>query len=161
LLVAPTEYTREEFLRLSYWDITPKDYEKEEAEQLNLLEKTGHYGPYEKEYIRNNGERYPVELSGMIIKDRSGKQMIWSIVEDITERKRIDRMKNEFVSTVSHELRTPLTSISSALGLIAGGVLGELPEKVNEMVSVAHKNSLMLTPSLTIFLIWINCFRVK
>ena len=144
-LIAPTGYSKEEFLALNYWDITPKDYEKEEAEQLKLLETTGRYGPYEKEYMRKDGERYPVLLRGMLINDKSGKQMIWSIVEDITERKRIDRMKNEFVSIVSHELRTPLTSISGALSLIAGGVLGELPEKANEMINVAHKNSLMLT----------------
>lgn len=144
-LIAPTGYTREEFLALSYWDITPKDYEQLESEQLKLLESTGRYGPYEKEYMRKNGERYPVLLSGMLIKDASGKQMIWSIVEDITERKRIDRMKNEFVSTVSHELRTPLTSISGALGLIAGGAIGQIPDKVSDMIKVALKNSLTLT----------------
>ena len=38
--------------------------------------------------------------------------------------------KNQFVSTVSHELRTPLTSISGSLGLIAGGALGEIPERI-------------------------------
>ncbi|MDZ4264073.1 MAG: ATP-binding protein, partial [Pseudomonadota bacterium] len=68
-----------------------------------------------------------------------------AIVRDVTERKRIERMKSEFVSTVSHELRTPLTSISGALGLIAGGALGVLPEKANELISIAHKNSLRLT----------------
>ncbi|HRI68137.1 MAG TPA: PAS domain S-box protein, partial [Polyangium sp.] len=41
-----------------------------------------------------------------------------TIIENIQERKVIERMKNEFVSTVSHELRTPLTSIRGALGLI-------------------------------------------
>lgn len=64
---------------------------------------------------------------------------------DITERIRIERMKSEFVSTVSHELRTPLTAISGSLGLIAGGVLGQLPEQANEMINIAHKNSQRLT----------------
>jgi PAS domain S-box-containing protein len=48
----------------------------------------------------------------------------FSLGTDITELKRADRMKTEFVSTVSHELRTPLTSIRGSLGLIAGGVAG-------------------------------------
>jgi len=60
---------------------------------------------------------------------------------DITERKKIDQMKNEFISTVSHELRTPLTSIRGSLGLLLGGVLGELSPKVNEFISLANKNT--------------------
>ena len=59
---------------------------------------------------------------------------------DITELKRIDRMKTEFISTVSHELRTPLTSIRGSLGLIAGGVAGELPEAVKSLVDIAKNN---------------------
>lgn len=64
---------------------------------------------------------------------------------DISERKRIDQMKSEFVSTVSHELRTPLTSISGALGLITGGVAGELPAQAKPMLDIAYKNSLRLS----------------
>ncbi|WP_071871403.1 PAS domain S-box protein [Atopomonas hussainii] len=63
------------------------------------------------------------------------------IIRDISERKRIERMKNEFVSTVSHELRTPLTSIRGALGLINGGALGELPAKAGDMLRMALANS--------------------
>lgn len=64
----------------------------------------------------------------------------FSLGTDITELKRIDRMKTEFVSTVSHELRTPLTSIRGSLGLIAGGVAGELPEAVKTLVGIAKNN---------------------
>jgi PAS domain S-box-containing protein len=64
----------------------------------------------------------------------------FSMGTDITELKRIDRMKTEFVSTVSHELRTPLTSIRGSLGLIAGGVAGELPEAVKSLVGIAKNN---------------------
>ncbi|WP_435640450.1 ATP-binding protein [Micavibrio aeruginosavorus] len=62
-------------------------------------------------------------------------------VENITKRKDMERMKDEFVSTVSHELRTPLTSIRGSLGLVAGGVAGPLPQKAQELVDIAYKNS--------------------
>ncbi|MDX1810426.1 MAG: HAMP domain-containing sensor histidine kinase, partial [Gammaproteobacteria bacterium] len=55
--------------------------------------------------------------------------------------KKVDRMKSEFISTVSHELRTPVTSIKGALGLIAGGAVGELPEKADELVEIAKNNA--------------------
>jgi PAS domain S-box-containing protein len=60
---------------------------------------------------------------------------------DVTERKRLDRVKTEFVSTVSHELRTPLTAITGALGLAVGGALCELPEKAKLILDIAYKNS--------------------
>lgn len=89
--------------------------------------------------IRKNGEVFPVELSiGSIILDN--EQLYIIVVRDITIRKEVDKIKNEFISIVSHELRTPLTSIKGAVGLVAGGALGILPEKANEMLKVANSN---------------------
>jgi signal transduction histidine kinase len=57
------------------------------------------------------------------------------------ERKRLERLKDEFVSTVSHELRTPLTSISGSLGLLVGQWGDSLPESAARLLVIAHKNS--------------------
>jgi PAS domain S-box-containing protein len=64
---------------------------------------------------------------------------------DITERKRLDKIKTEFVSTVSHELRTPLTAITGALGVAMSGTLGDFPEKLKHLLDIAYKNSQRLT----------------
>jgi signal transduction histidine kinase len=58
-----------------------------------------------------------------------------------TERKRLDRLKDEFVSTVSHELRTPLTSITGSLGLLMGKAVGVLSEPAARLLEIAHNNS--------------------
>jgi PAS domain S-box-containing protein len=79
----------DESLKLSYWDITPEKYSEQEKFHLDLLEKTGNYGPYEKEYIHKDGHFIPVRLQGQII-ERKGEKFIWSTVEDITERKRAE-----------------------------------------------------------------------
>jgi len=63
------------------------------------------------------------------------------VFRDITERRAMERMKDEFVSVVSHELRTPLTSIRGSLGLLAGGVLGPLPEQGRRMLDIAVSSS--------------------
>ena len=63
------------------------------------------------------------------------------VMHDITERKRIEKLQREFVSTVSHELRTPLTSITASLALICGGAMGEVPEHLSELLDIAHQNS--------------------
>jgi signal transduction histidine kinase len=57
------------------------------------------------------------------------------------ERKRLERLKDEFVSTVSHELRTPLTSISGSLGLLMGNAAGNLPDAAVHLLAIAHTNS--------------------
>ena len=57
------------------------------------------------------------------------------------ERKRLERMKDEFVSTVSHELRTPLTSITGSLGLLASKAAGELSGPAARLLKIAHGNS--------------------
>ena len=62
------------------------------------------------------------------------------VVVDISERKRVERLKDEFVATVSHELRTPLTSISGSLGLLVGGAVEKLPDSILRLVSIAHAN---------------------
>lgn len=94
----------------------------------------------EVEGRRKDGSVFPMDLA--VSKSvHQGQPLFIGLVRDITERKRVDSMKTEFVSTVSHELRTPLTSISGALGLIAGGALGELPEQARLMLDIAYKNS--------------------
>jgi len=60
---------------------------------------------------------------------------------DTTERRALERMKDEFISTVSHELRTPLTSLRAALGLVTGGSLDDRPEKMKQMLEIATGNT--------------------
>jgi PAS domain S-box-containing protein len=90
--------------------------------------------------LRKDGSTFPMEmaLSTLLIGDQNH---FAGIIRDITERKRIELMQKEFISTVSHELRTPLTSIRGSLGLILGGVVGKLPEKVHALLAIASNNS--------------------
>ncbi|MBC8159116.1 MAG: hypothetical protein H8E94_07280, partial [Alphaproteobacteria bacterium] len=67
-----------------------------------------------------------------------------SLISEIAERKRAEKVKEDFVSTVSHELRTPLTSIKGSLGLIKSGAVGEVPEDFRGMLDVAYRNSVRL-----------------
>jgi PAS domain S-box-containing protein len=82
-------YSLKELNKKSYWDLTPKEYEEQEAMQLKSLADTGKYGPYEKEYITKNGDRINVLLRGVKTKDISGDEYIWSVVQDITDSVRI------------------------------------------------------------------------
>ncbi len=89
---------------------------------------------------RQDGTEFPIDLriSEMQLGD---KRMFTGIIRDITGRRAMEQMKNEFISTVSHELRTPLTSIVGSLMLLVDGVSGELPPKAARLVAMAEKNS--------------------
>jgi len=89
-----------------------------------------------------DGTVIPVDVSMQLIRQAGDEHGLFiSLTRSAVERKKIERMKNEFVSTVSHELRTPLTSIRGSLGLIAGGAVGELSEQAKKLVAIAHNNS--------------------
>lgn len=140
-LLEHSGYSYSEFLALNYWSATPESYAEQTQQAITDLKEHGRYGPMEQEFIRKDGSRFPILLQGVLVERAGSEPLVWSLVEDISERRKIDRMKNEFISTVSHELRTPLTSISGSLGLIAGGVFGPLPDKVKAMVAIAARNS--------------------
>jgi len=89
--------------------------------------------------LRKDGSEFPLELSLSTWKAGDIPQ-VNAIIRDITERKKIDLMKSEFISTVSHELRTPLTSIRGSLSLVANGACGEVPRKAHELLDVAVRN---------------------
>lgn len=94
----------------------------------------------EVEGRRLDGSAFPMELTVTEV-DIAGRKMFVGVVRDLSERKRIERLKAEFVSTVSHELRTPLTAIRGSLSLINSGVLGDVPEEVRELTMVSEQSS--------------------
>ena len=137
-------YSEDEVMDRNVKMLMPDPYQSEHDGYLAHHNKTG-----EKKIIgigrevvgkRKNNSTFPMELAVSEISIDKTKHFV-GIVRDITERKRIEQMQKEFVSTVSHELRTPLTSISGSLGLVLGGVTGELPEKAKDLLKIANNNS--------------------
>ena len=86
-----------------------------------------------KLWIRTKGEAEREGDDGPVVRLRG-------MFQDITERKELDRLKDEFVSVVSHELRTPLTSIRGSLRLIEGGLTGPVTGETMTLVKVASSN---------------------
>lgn len=96
-LIEPTGYTKEEFLALSYWDVTPKEYEKFEQRALEQMKTLGYYEKFEKEYITKDGKRYPIALQGCVVDNIDGKKLIWSFVQDISREKEAEQKLKEAI----------------------------------------------------------------
>ncbi|MBM4258073.1 MAG: PAS domain S-box protein [Deltaproteobacteria bacterium] len=90
---------------------------------------------------------YPLSLQGTLHNYEirlvvSGPDEVVGIVRDITQRKEVERLKDEFISTVSHELRTPLTSLVGFTELMLNRQFS--PEKQQQYVSLIHDESVCL-----------------
>ncbi len=108
----------------------------------NILLLTGKGREVEGQH--REGRSFPIEMA--ITQSTHDGQLLYIVLaRDISERRRVEQMKSEFVSTVSHELRTPLTSVSGSLSLMLGGKLGDLPAVMRPLFDIAHKNSIRLS----------------
>ncbi len=99
-------------------------------------------GYYTTPHLRKDGKIIEVLMTISPVKDAFGNITGSSVIaRDISDRRAVERMKDEFISVVSHELRTPLTAIHGALGLLQTGNLGELAGKGQRMLEIAVKNT--------------------
>ena len=118
------------------------------AARLQLERAVSGEGLFDTEFrvVHPTSEVRWIKANGTVLRDANGKATrVLGTNWDITERKRVELLKSQFISTVSHELRTPLTSIRGALGLACGGQLGDIPEQAMSMLQIALRNSEHLT----------------
>lgn len=105
--------------RLSTVSITPPEYAASDHCQVQQVRLAGVYGPYEKEYLRQDGSRVPVRMQGRLV-EHQGQTLIWSTIEDISERVRADASRRQAIyqeeliraqAAALEELSTPLMPI--------------------------------------------------
>ncbi len=93
---------------------------------------------------RKDTSKFPIEIMLSPLESDEGI-LVTAAIRDISARKkesiRVERLKDDFVSTVSHELRTPLTSIAGSLALLIGNAAGKLPNAAARLIAIAHSNS--------------------
>ncbi len=90
--------------------------------------------------LRADDSEFPLEVA-LSSWSAGGATYCTLLMRDISERKRIDRLKSEFVSTVSHELRTPLTAMRGALGLLRAMKASAPPQQSEELIGIAYQNT--------------------
>lgn len=134
-----TGYTESEVLGKNLFEtfIPPADCPQIETVFSAILAYNS-YPYYQNLILTKSGEERFIAWNNTLLKDSVGNTIgTISIGEDITERQKIEKIKDEFISIVSHELRTPLTAIQMSLGLIQTGVYDQKPEKIRRMIEIA------------------------
>ena len=118
---------------LTYWQMTPRKYDADEAKQLELLKATRRYGPYEKEFIRKDGRLVPVRLNGFIV-DHHGEACIWSLIEDLSAQRQLEAQVEQ------EQLKAIHASKLATLGEMAAGIAHE----INNPLSIIAGNAFAL-----------------
>lgn len=138
-------YSPEALAEMSFWTLGEQQMLAElEREVAGLGGDTGSYHA-EKTYQRPDGTAadFSIRIS-RISDDRPGRTRLIVQMIDITEQRRLARLKDDFVATVSHELRTPLTSLQGALGLMQGLPFDRDPELLRRLLDLASRNGARL-----------------
>ncbi|HEX8391302.1 MAG TPA: ATP-binding protein [Longimicrobium sp.] len=148
---------------IRYVNQTGADHLGMAAEQLRglpylLFVRPDAHGPLRRFYLKQKRQRNPLSykefpavgpdgaerwigLSVRMTFDRQGVSSVQAIARDITERRELERLKDEFIAVASHELRSPLTSIRAALNLLNGGLLESRPERARDTIALASRNA--------------------
>ncbi len=135
-------YSEKDLLANDIASVTHIDDRAQDAEQLiGIWTNQQGVRQYEKRFVHHDGQIITVLQSASVVRHRDGRPHYLVIqMADLTEARKMDRMKSEFISTVSHELRTPLTSIRGTLGLVNQPFAGTLTEGGRELVTIAADN---------------------
>jgi PAS domain S-box-containing protein len=146
-----TGYTREEMLGKTARVLQGSGTDRATLEKIHLALQEQRGTVVELLNYRKNGEPFWSRVSIDPVRDAQGRVTHFiGLQTDITERKKMERLKDELVSTVSHELRTPLTSL---LGFAELMLKREFPaEKQREFLRVIHRESMRLTTLINDFL---------
>ncbi len=135
-------YTAAEILGRPFPILLPAGRQDEARHLVERLQRGEHLQNYETVRERKDGRPIDVSVTVSATRDEAGRITGFStIARDITERKAIERLKDEFIATVSHELRTPLTAIRGHVELILDGEAGPVTPLQRQFLGVAIQNT--------------------
>ncbi len=124
--------------------VVPREYD-DLQEKLEILLGYQTLPIYERTFRKKDGTELPIEVNAALVCDDDNNPLhVQSIVRDITERRRLERLRAEFVSTVSHELRTPLTSVLGFTETLLDGSAGPLTETQREFLEFSYDSGKQL-----------------
>jgi len=127
-------YTKDELLNISVPALDVSNPEK----LVGNLRKEG-IGFYASVHYRKDGSKIPIEVYSKLIQ-LNGRKYILSSVRDVSERKKLDFAKEEFIGSVSHEIRTPLSIIKEGVSQILDGLQGDLDEGNKHVLNIVYKS---------------------
>jgi len=123
-------YPPEDLLGMTLFQLSP-ELTSELWSQLWKEIKTQNTFDFEFTLKAKDNHTFPVEMTVHAM-PTAKQDVLCVFFRDANEKKRLQQLKTEFVSTVSHELRTPMTIIRESVSQVLDGLLGEVPPAQRE-----------------------------
>ncbi len=83
----------------------------------------------------------PVEISFARINPDDKYKRFVGVIRDVTEQKKSDKLRDDFIATLTHDLRTPLLAAIQTLKFFLDGTLGEITEQQKLLISTLYKSN--------------------
>ncbi len=128
-----TGYSRQEFAAMNWWEWAADHGSEDQRQRIQSLIHSGRFGPLEKEITRKDGSKVPVQLTGIMVTASDGARLMWSMVEDIADRKRAEQR----ISFLAYH--DPLTGLDNRLALRT-----RLAEALSAAGAVRNRVALMM-----------------
>jgi len=128
-------YTEEQLIGHSYTEVISSENIQDFRETLERIKnESGTLANVETRVITTSGERVDVRWS---LRWSDSENLFFCVAHDISDRKRVEQLKQDFVAMISHELRTPLTAMQAMLALLANGSYGTINESGTKRIKSA------------------------
>ncbi|MGD0337018.1 MAG: ATP-binding protein [Candidatus Omnitrophota bacterium] len=109
-----------------------------EATEINVIQKDGKTGTLQMRTVQIEWDKKPSHL--ILIHDITPIREAEQLRYEVDERRKLDQLKNEFISTVSHELRTPLATMKEFVSILLDEVPGKINEEQKEYLNITRGN---------------------
>lgn len=130
-------YAPEDLLRLPFVDIVAAEQAASTLEYLDRVKEAEQTDAFETRLKRKDGSIIDVLLSAHFSREEAS---IFCVIHDITERKEVERLRQEVVAMITHDLRTPLATVSNIFDFLGRGDFGKLSEKGDKYVDSGVRN---------------------
>jgi PAS domain S-box-containing protein len=114
--------------------VVAEDSERVNHTLSNFTQRDG-LGSFEAQVIRKDGKKADMLCSVRWVPEEDS---LFCVIHDVTERKEIERLKQDLIRMVSHDLRSPLTSLQLTLNLVSSEAFGALSERGHKTVAGAE-----------------------
>lgn len=130
------DFTKNKITRRS---ITPTDYYRHIEQANNSLKQKGFSTPFQKEYIKSNGERVPVLVSSVLIDEKNMKSL--SLTVDLTAQQKVMNLKDEFIGVITHELKTPLMTLQGYVDILSKNLETSDPKDLKKFIDIIGRQT--------------------